>query len=117
MQCNLWIPKGWGGEHVIINCDEYCGKILKFIKDRRNSIHKHLKKQETFYIQKGKVQLNLYHVPEDLKYVYPVTLCEGDSYTIMPNQIHNILALTEADVYEFSSHHSDDDTIKLLKGD
>ena len=31
------VPKGWGYEKWIVNTDEYCGKLLHFIKGKKCS--------------------------------------------------------------------------------
>ena len=46
------VPKGWGYEKWIVNTDEYCGKLLHFIKGKKCSWHYHKLKDETFYLQK-----------------------------------------------------------------
>ena len=48
-------PKGWGYEKWIVNKDEYCGKLLHIIKGMKCSWHYHKKKDETFYLQEGKL--------------------------------------------------------------
>ena len=50
-----FVPKGWGFEKWIVNCEEYCGKLLYFVKDKRCSWHYHKLKDEVFYIQSGKI--------------------------------------------------------------
>ena len=50
-----FITKGWGYEHWIANKPLYCGKLLFFIKNRGCSWHYHKKKDETFYIESGKL--------------------------------------------------------------
>ena len=49
------VPKGWGYEKWIVNTDEYCGKLLHFIKGKKCSWHYHILKDETFYLQEGKL--------------------------------------------------------------
>ena len=49
------VPKGWGYEKWIVNTDEYCGKLLHFIKGKKCSWHYHKLKDETFYLQEGKL--------------------------------------------------------------
>ena len=39
------VKKGWGYENIIVNNDEYCGKILHFYKDKKFSMHYHLLKK------------------------------------------------------------------------
>ena len=48
-------PKGWGYEKWIVNKDEYCGKLLHIIKGKKCSWHYHKSKDETFYLQEGKL--------------------------------------------------------------
>ena len=36
------VPKGWGWERWIVNCPEYCGKLLFFNKGKRCSWHFHV---------------------------------------------------------------------------
>ena len=50
-----FVPKGWGFEKWIVNCEEYCGKLLYFVKGRKCSWHYHELKDEVFYIQSGKI--------------------------------------------------------------
>ena len=47
------VEKGWGWERWIVNCEEYCGKLLFFKKDKRCSWHHHELKDEVFYLQSG----------------------------------------------------------------
>ena len=46
------VEKGWGWERWIVNCEEYCGKLLFFEKDKKCSWHYHkikaLKDSELF---------------------------------------------------------------------
>jgi len=52
-----WKPKLWGGEQILVNDDQYCGKILHFVKDHRASFHYHRLKKESFYVLEGKILL------------------------------------------------------------
>ena len=52
-----FVPKGWGHEKWIVNTDEYCGKLLFFEEGKRCSWHYHKLKDETFYLQSGKLLL------------------------------------------------------------
>ena len=64
-----YVEKGWGNEKWIVNCPEYCGKILFFNKGKRCSCHYHLLKYETFYIQSGRIHL-FYGQTDDLNQSY-----------------------------------------------
>ena len=50
-----FVPKGWGYEDWIVNKPQYCGKLLFFKKHRGCSWHYHKQKDETFYVQSGKL--------------------------------------------------------------
>jgi mannose-6-phosphate isomerase-like protein (cupin superfamily) len=50
-------PKGWGEEVWIINCSDYCMKFLHFKAGSKGSMHFHVSKHETWYIQKGKLRV------------------------------------------------------------
>ena len=60
-----FVSKGWGYEDWIVNTEKYCGKVLFFKKGKKCSWHYHKIKDETFYVQSGKVQL-LYGYDEDI---------------------------------------------------
>ena len=47
------VPKGWGEEIIIENNEMYCGKLLKFKKGCKFSMHYHLIKDETWYVNEG----------------------------------------------------------------
>ena len=52
------VPKVWGTEEVFAN-GIYCGKILRLAPGRRSSLHKHHKKDETFYVLSGQLTLEV----------------------------------------------------------
>jgi hypothetical protein len=43
-----FVKKGWGSELWLVNGDLYCGKILRFNKGKKCSLHYHKLKTETF---------------------------------------------------------------------
>ena len=52
-----WVAKGWGGEEILVNNDLYCAKNLYVMKGLQCSLHYHKIKDETFFVQKGKIKL------------------------------------------------------------
>lgn len=54
------IEKLWGYEEEIENTEDYCIKHLIYTKPSCSSVHRHLKKKETFKIIQGACQLELY---------------------------------------------------------
>ena len=111
-----WIPKAWGGEKIICNNEKYCGKILCFIKGKKCSWHYHNLKDETFYIQSGKILLK-YSDEDELGYALEVILNRGDKFHIYPKLRHQMIALEDTELFEFSTQHFDEDSIRLEKGD
>ena len=47
------VPKGWGEELIIENNDMYCGKVLVFNSGCKFSMHYHMIKDETWYVEEG----------------------------------------------------------------
>jgi mannose-6-phosphate isomerase-like protein (cupin superfamily) len=47
------VPKGWGEELIIENNNKYCGKLLIFKAGCKFSMHYHMIKDETWYVDKG----------------------------------------------------------------
>lgn len=111
-----FVPKGWGFEKWIVNCEEYCGKLLYFVKDKKCSWHYHKLKDETFYIQSGKILLKYYH-EDDIAYAHDIILKPGDKFHIYRGLRHQMIALEDTELFEFSTQHFDDDSFRLIKGD
>lgn len=108
--------KGWGAEYWIVNNEKYCGKILHFKKDKRLSFHYHKIKDETFYVQSGKVKL-LYGYGADIEKAKEIILNQGDIFHVPPGLIHQMIAIEETDLFEFSTQHLESDSYRIIKGD
>lgn len=108
-------PRGWGCEYWIENMPQYCGKLLRIWKDKRGSLHFHLNKTETMYLNYGRVKLRL--IDPDNGGEYFVELNPGDSILIQRGQVHQIIALEESEIVEFSTMHEETDSHRVQKGD
>lgn len=98
------VNKVWGTELWIVNRD-YCGKLLYLNKDSQCSLHYHKIKDETFYILKGKVQL---------EYKGNVRIMnEGEEQHIAKGMPHRFKGLEDSVMIEFSTHHDDKDSYRL----
>ena len=111
-----FVSKGWGYEKVICNSEEYCGKLLYIVKDKKCSFHYHKLKDETFYIQSGKIILT-YGNTDYLNEANKITLRKGDKFHIYRGLRHQMFALEDTELFEFSTQHFDDDSIRIVKGD
>ena len=110
------VPKGWGFEKWIVNNEKYCGKILYLVKDRKCSWHYHKIKDETFYVQSGKIELR-YGWHEEIHLSTSVVLNKGDHFHIPIGLKHQMYAIEDTELFEFSTQHFDEDSIRLEKGD
>jgi quercetin dioxygenase-like cupin family protein len=109
------VVKGWGKEIIFVNNDDYCGKILCFDKGKRFSMHYHLKKKETWYVNKGKFLLIWIKTENGI--TYTEELNPGDVITNERGDPHQLIALEDAEVFEVSTKHYDDDSFRIWKGD
>jgi len=108
------VEKVWGKEIWVVN-REYCGKILKLKKGFRCSLHYHKKKDETFYILKGKV---LFEVAGDFgAHDREQVMLPGDSIHIVPFITHRFTGLEDSEIIEFSTHHEDSDSYRLTESE
>ena len=110
------VSKGWGFEKWIVNNEKYCGKLLYFVKDRKCSWHYHKIKDETFYIQSGKLLL-YYGWHEEMSLCSSIVLKKGDHFHIPVGLKHQMQALEDTELFEFSTQHFDDDSYRIEKGD
>jgi mannose-6-phosphate isomerase-like protein (cupin superfamily) len=111
-----FVPKGWGFEKWIVNCEDYCGKILYFVKDKKCSWHHHKLKDEVFYVQSGKIVVK-YSDDDDLENAKVIVLCRGDRFHVYRGLRHQMIALEDTELFEFSTQHFDEDSYRVIKGD
>jgi mannose-6-phosphate isomerase-like protein (cupin superfamily) len=109
------VEKKWGYEQWVHNDNEYCGKLLVFTKDRnRFSMHYHLQKKESWYVQEGRFQFNWIDV-ENAK-LKGTTLEKGQSVTIERGLPHQLIALEDNSiVFEVSTQHFDEDSYRVYR--
>jgi len=110
------VPKGWGYEKWITNNEKYCGKILKIAKGKKTSWHYHNLKDEVMYIQSGSVSIS-FGMGQNIEHAERTVLSTGDSFHIPSGLVHRIHAIEDSDVFEFSTQHFDEDSIRVEKGD
>ena len=109
------VPKGWGEEIIIENNEMYCGKLLIFKKGCRFSMHYHLIKDETWYVDKGEF---LYRwIDTETAETIEQKLKVGDVVRQRVGQPHQLIALTDGVVFEVSTQHFDEDSYRVVKGD
>ena len=91
------IEKPWGSEVIFADNELYTGKLLLINGGCRTSLHYHKEKDETFYINSGKVVIEI----GDAK----ITPSCNEAIRIRPNVIHRITAIESSVIFEVSTPH------------
>jgi len=112
----IHVNKGWGWERWIVNNEEYCGKLLFFNSGKKCSWHYHKLKDEVFYLQSGKMMI-YYSDEDDLSEAIQLELNPGDNFHVYRGLRHQMLAIEDSELFEFSTQHFDSDSYRILKGD
>tara|TARA_E500000331_G_C16713910_1_gene479374 strand:+ start:68 stop:457 length:390 start_codon:yes stop_codon:yes gene_type:complete len=110
------VEKGWGWEKWICNGPEYCGKLLFFEKDKRCSWHVHKLKDEVFYLHSG-LMLVKYSESDDIEEAQQIVLSPGENFHVYRGLRHQMIALQDSELFEFSTQHFDTDSHRITKGD
>lgn len=113
-ECSI-VKKGWGYERIIVNNEEYCGKILVFEKGFSFSCHYHILKQETWYVNKGR--FNFWWIDTEKGEKLLRILEVGEVVTIPRGLPHQLEALEDGEIFEISTQHFDSDSYRVWKGD
>jgi len=109
------VPKGWGEEIIIENNEKYCGKILIFKQGCKFSMHYHMNKDETWWVEYGEF---LYRwIDTETADVNETKLREGDIVRQRPGQPHQLEAISNGRIFEVSTHHEDSDSYRVSPGD
>ena len=90
---NIIVMKTWGFEEWLVNNELYCGKILTCVRTNmdgnwssQGKYHYHKNKDETFFIFKGELLLDIEGKEIIMK--------EGDTYRIKPEVKHRFKAIS-----------------------
>ena len=112
----IYVEKGWGYEKWITNTDKYCGKELFIRQGKSLSWHYHIVKDEVFYIASGIILL-AYGEDDDRDISMKMYLRQGDSFHVPPGIRHQLTGVEDSRVIEFSTFHSEADSIRVIRGD
>ncbi len=100
------VEKPWGYELIWALTDRYVGKILHIEPGHVLSLQYHNKKDETIHVLRGEIIFRVRVKEGD-----PLTercMREGESYHIAPLTVHQMEAVTAADLLEASTPEIDD---------
>ena len=99
------VDKPWGHELIYGLTDRYCGKLLFVRAGEELSLQFHREKDETMYVQEGRVELEIGdpgRLPES------EVVGAGRAFRIPPGTVHRVRALDDAVILEVSTPHLDD---------
>ncbi len=111
-----YVEKGWGYERWIVNKKEYCGKLLFFEKGKKCSWHYHKEKDEVFYLHSGKMIVK-YSENDNPELAEEIMLFPGQNFYVPTGLRHQMTALEDSELFEFSTQHFDSDSYRINKGD
>jgi mannose-6-phosphate isomerase len=100
-----FVSKPWGHEVIVANTDQYCGKIIFIQKGQKCELQSSETKDKTLYVQNGECHFRIYdpktHLPNEEDFF---VLKSGESWHVTPNMKHEMTALTNVNIVEFSNH-------------
>ena len=101
------IDKPWGHEEIIVHTNKYVMKKLFINAGQRLSKQFHVKKDETVYVSKGLLLLDLSYGEGESNII---KLSEGKSWRITPNTVHRFTAPEDqaVELFEVSTPELDD---------
>ena len=99
------IEKPWGYELHWAKTERYVGKILHIRAGHALSLQYHNKKDETIFLQSGKMLFEFEEKKGELK---KWEMKPGDAYHVVPHTVHRMTAIEDSDVLEVSTPELDD---------
>lgn len=99
------VEKPWGYELIFAKTKDYVGKILHVKKGHQLSLQYHQEKEETIYLQSGRLKFVFEEKKGELK---DVDMRPGDAHHIPPQRQHRMIALEDCDIFEVSTPQLDD---------
>ena len=110
-----YVNKGWGSELIWATNDKYCGKLMRFNKDAKFSMHFHAQKDETWYVLSGKFEVK-YIMTQDASMKSQI-LESGSVWRNEPLEPHQLICLEEGTIIEVSTPDSVEDNYRVAPGD
>ena len=100
------VEKPWGWELIWAMTDRYCGKLLFVRAGEALSLQYHERKDESWYVQEGRAELELSAVGAEERELVEITA--GDCFHFRPRTVHRVRALDDTLVIEVSTPDLDD---------
>ncbi len=100
------VEKPWGWELIWALTETYCGKLLFVRQGESLSLQYHEVKDESWYVQEGRAELELSTLGADDRQLLEIR--SGDCFRFRPRTLHRLRALEDTLVLEVSTPHLDD---------
>ncbi|NBP00734.1 MAG: cupin domain-containing protein [Proteobacteria bacterium] len=108
-------PKKWGYELIWCTNDKYCGKLMKFNRGAKFSMHFHAEKDETWYVLEGKFLVKYIDTVNAI--THEKILNVGDTWHNPPFLPHQVLCIEEGTIIEVSTPDCEEDNYRIIPGD
>jgi len=93
------VEKPWGYELVWAETERYVGKILHIAAGQKLSRQYHVKKDETFLVESGEMDLEI----GEGAALSVTRMRTRDAFHCPPRTVHRMVAVTDVDVIEVST--------------
>ena len=100
------VEKPWGHELIWAVADDYVGKILFVRAGHSLSLQFHNEKDESWYVQSGRAELELGDVGQGV--LNTEVIVAGASFRFRPGTVHRVTALEDTTILEVSTPQLED---------
>jgi mannose-6-phosphate isomerase-like protein (cupin superfamily) len=100
------VEKPWGWERIWAEAEDYVGKILFVRAGQSLSLQFHNVKDESWYVQEGKAELELGEAGQGI--LNNEVIGPGACFRFRPGTVHRVTALEDTTIVEVSTPHLDD---------
>jgi mannose-6-phosphate isomerase len=100
------VEKPWGYELIWALTEDYCGKILFVRAGHSLSLQFHRLKDESWYVQAGRAELELAAAGQAIPDAEIVSA--GAAFHFRPGTVHRVTAVEDTTIREVSTPHLDD---------
>ena len=100
------VEKPWGWELIWAHTDDYVGKILFVTAGHSLSLQFHNEKDESWYVQSGRAELELGQAGETV--LKTEVIAGGAAFHFVPGTVHRVTALEDTTIVEVSTPQLDD---------
>jgi mannose-6-phosphate isomerase len=100
------VEKPWGWELIWAHTEQYVGKVLHVRAGHSLSLQFHREKDESWYVESGRAELELGDAGDAILNREVVTA--GACFRYRPGTVHRVTALEDTTILEVSTPHLDD---------